>query len=80
MLVAMTDHGLALLGFGIAIAGGAIGAAIGDGLAGHATIIGVSRQPEAQARLQVIMFTIVALAEAAYFINVALAFYLISLR
>jgi F-type H+-transporting ATPase subunit c len=76
----MTDHGLALIAAGLAIAGGAIGAAIGDGLAGLATISGVSRQPDAQPRLQSLMFIIIGLAEAAYFINVALGFYFISLR
>ena len=33
----------ALIGAGLALGGGAIGAAIGDGLAGNATITGVSR-------------------------------------
>jgi F-type H+-transporting ATPase subunit c len=63
----------ALIGAGMALGGGAIGAAIGDGLAGNATIAGVARQPEAQGRLQVIMFLIVGLVEAMYFINLALA-------
>jgi len=49
--------------------GGAIGAAIGDGLAGSQTIAGVARQPEAQGRLFTIMFIIVGLVEAMYFIN-----------
>jgi len=68
----------AAIGFGIALGGGAIGAAIGDGLVGNATIGGVSRQPEAQGRLQVIMFLIIGLVEAMYFINLALGFYFIS--
>jgi F-type H+-transporting ATPase subunit c len=72
------NHAIALAGAliaaGLALGGGAIGAAIGDGLAGNATINGVARQPEAQARLQVIMFLIVGLVEAMYFINLALAF------
>jgi F-type H+-transporting ATPase subunit c len=50
---------------------GAIGAAIGDGLAGSATINGVARQPEAQTRLFTIFFTTVGLCEAMYFINLA---------
>jgi len=74
----MTDHGLAFVGAGVAFAGGAIGAAIGNGVAGNATIAGVSRQPEARAQLQVLMFIIVALIETAYFINVALGFYLLN--
>jgi F-type H+-transporting ATPase subunit c len=64
----------ALIAFGLALAGGAIGAAIGDGLAGNAAINGVSRQPEAQGRLFVIMFIIVGLVEAMYFINLAFGF------
>jgi F-type H+-transporting ATPase subunit c len=64
----------ALIGAGMALGGGAIGAAIGDGLAGNATINGVARQPEAQGRLQTIMFLIIGLVEAMYFINLALGF------
>jgi F-type H+-transporting ATPase subunit c len=61
----------ALLGGGLALGGGAIGAAVGDGLAGSQTIAGVARQPEAQGRLFTIMFLIVGLVEAMYFINLA---------
>jgi F-type H+-transporting ATPase subunit c len=68
----------ALIGAGLALGGGAIGAAIGDGLAGNATINGVARQPEAQGRLQVIMFLIIGLVEAMYFINLALGFYFVT--
>jgi F-type H+-transporting ATPase subunit c len=68
----------ALIGAGMALGGGAIGASIGDALAGNATIHGVSRQPEAQGRLQTIMFLIVGLAEAMYFINLALGFYFVT--
>lgn len=68
----------AIIGAGIALGGGAIGAAVGDGLAGNATINGVARQPEAQGRLQTIMFLIVGLVEAMYFINLALGFYFIT--
>ena len=74
----MTDHGLALVAAGLALCGGAIGAAIGDGLAGNATIAGISRQPEAQARLQGVMMMIVALAELGYFMNLAIGFYFVS--
>jgi len=76
----MTDHGLAIVGAGVAFAGGAIGAAIGNGLAGNAAITGISRQPEARARVQGFMFIIVALIETAYFINMALGFYLVNGR
>ena len=68
----------ALIGAGLALGGGAIGAAIGDGLSCNATIQGVARQPEAQGRLQTIMFLIIGLVEAMYFINLALAFYFIT--
>ncbi|HEY1667619.1 MAG TPA: F0F1 ATP synthase subunit C [Trebonia sp.] len=62
----------AFIGGGLLLGGGAIGAAIGDGLAGSATITGVARQPEAQTRLFTIFFTTVGLCEAMYFINLAL--------
>ena len=61
----------AFVGGGVALAGGAIGAAVGDGLAGSATISGVARQPEAQSRLFSIFFLTVGLVEAMYFINLA---------
>ena len=61
----------AFVGGGVALGGGAIGAAIGDGLAGSQTIAGVARQPEAQGRLFTIMFLTVGLVEAMYFINLA---------
>lgn len=71
----ITDAGLtsagALIGGGLALAGGGIGAANGDALVGAATIHGIARQPEAQARLYTTMFLIIGLCEAAYFINVA---------
>jgi F-type H+-transporting ATPase subunit c len=59
----------AFIGGGLAIGGGAIGAAVGDGLAGSSTIAGIARQPEAQGRLYTTMFIIVGLVEAMYFIN-----------
>jgi F-type H+-transporting ATPase subunit c len=61
----------AFVGGGLALGGGAIGAAVGDGLAGSATIAGVARQPEAQSRLFSIFFLTVGLVEAMYFINLA---------
>jgi F-type H+-transporting ATPase subunit c len=60
-----------LVGGGLALGGGAIGAAIGDGLAGSSLIQGVARQPEAQGRLQTLFFLTVGLVEAMYFINLA---------
>lgn len=59
----------AYIGGGLALGGGAIGAAIGDGMAGGQTIAGVARQPEAQSRLFTIFFLTVGLVEAMYFIN-----------
>ena len=73
---AITTAG-AMIGGGIALAGGAIGAAIGDGLAGSATISGVARQPEAQSRLFTIFFLTVGLVEAMYFINLAFMAYFV---
>jgi F-type H+-transporting ATPase subunit c len=61
----------ALIGGGLLLAGGAVGAAIGDGLAGAQTIAGVARQPEAQGRLFTIFLLTVGLCEAMYFINLA---------
>ncbi len=61
----------AMVGGGLAPGGGAVGAGVGDGLAGSQTIAGVARQPEAQGRLFTIMFLTVGLVEAMYFINLA---------
>lgn len=61
----------AFIGGGLALGGGAIGASIGDGLAGSSYIQGVARQPEARGALQTIFFMTVGLAEAMYFINLA---------
>jgi F-type H+-transporting ATPase subunit c len=62
-----------LVGGGLALGGGAVGAAVGDGLAGSSLIQGVARQPEAQGRLQTLFFLTVGLVEAMYFINLAFA-------
>ncbi|MBS9535386.1 F0F1 ATP synthase subunit C [Mycobacterium sp. M1] len=61
----------ALIGGGLILGGGAVGAAIGDGIAGNALIAGVARQPEAQSRLFTPFFITVGLVEAMYFINLA---------
>ncbi|MGV9711930.1 F0F1 ATP synthase subunit C [Gordonia sp. NPDC003424] len=61
----------ALTGGGILLAGGAIGAGIGDGIAGGKLIDGIARQPDAQGRLLTPFFITVSLVEAAYFINLA---------
>jgi F-type H+-transporting ATPase subunit c len=62
-----------LIGGGLALGGGAVGAGIGDGIAGNSLIQGVARQPEAQGQLQTLFFLTVGLVEAAYFINLAFA-------
>jgi F-type H+-transporting ATPase subunit c len=61
----------AFAGGGLALGGGAIGAAVGDGLAGSQTIAGIARQPEVQSRLYTTMFLIIGLVEGMYFINLA---------
>jgi F-type H+-transporting ATPase subunit c len=61
----------ALIGGGLILGGGAVGAAIGDGIAGSQLIAGVARQPEAQGRLFTLFLITVGLVEAAYFINLA---------
>jgi F-type H+-transporting ATPase subunit c len=63
----------AFVGGGLALGGGAVGAAIGDGLAGSSFISGVARQPEAEGRLRTLFFLTVGLVEAMYFINLAFA-------
>lgn len=68
---ASTLLGLAMVGGGIAIGAGALGAAVGDGLVGASMIQGVARQPEAAGRLNTTMFLIIGLCEGMYFINVA---------
>jgi F-type H+-transporting ATPase subunit c len=61
------------IGGGLPLGGGAIGAAVGDGLAGSSLIQGVARQPEAQGRLTTLFFLTVGLVEAMYFINLVFA-------
>jgi F-type H+-transporting ATPase subunit c len=61
----------ALAGGGMMMAGGAIGAGIGDGMAGAQLVAGVARQPEAQQLMFVPFLITVGLVEAAFFINVA---------
>ena len=61
----------ALVGGGLILGGGAVGAAIGDGIAGSQLIAGVARQPEAQGRLFTLFLITVGLVEAMYFINLA---------
>jgi F-type H+-transporting ATPase subunit c len=53
----------------MALGGGAVGAAIGDGLAGSQTIAAIARQPEIEAKARQYFFLTVGLVEAMYFIN-----------
>ncbi len=46
----------ALVGGGLALGGGAIGAAVGDGLAGSQTIAAIARQPEIEAKARQYFF------------------------
>ena len=59
----------ALVGGGLALGGGAIGAAIGDGLADSQTIAAIARQPEVENKARTYFFLTVGLVEAMYFIN-----------
>ena len=59
----------ALIGGGLALGGGAIGAAVGDGLAGSQTIAAIARQPEIESKARTYYFLTVGLVEAMYFIN-----------
>lgn len=61
----------AYIGGGIALGGGALGASVGDGLAGSQLVAGVARQPEAQGRLFTPFIITVGLAEGNYFIALA---------
>jgi F-type H+-transporting ATPase subunit c len=63
--------GNALLAGAIVLAGGAIGAGVGDGMAGAQLIAGVARQPESLSRLYTPFFITVSLVEATFFIDVA---------
>src|ERR1700730_10401530 len=62
----------ALVGGGLALGGGAIGAAVGAGLACSQTIAAIARQPEIEAKARQYFFLTVGLVEAMYFINLLL--------
>jgi F-type H+-transporting ATPase subunit c len=71
----ISDTGLvkaaAMLAGGVALAGGAVGAAQGNGTINAALLAGITRQPEARGRLFSSMILGVSFVESAYFINVA---------
>lgn len=79
--MAISNHAVqiagAMVGGGLALGGGAVGAGIGDGVAGSAVISGVARQPEARGRLMSIFIIVVGLVEAAYFINLAMMLFFV---
>jgi F-type H+-transporting ATPase subunit c len=71
----VTDDGLvrmgAMIAGGLALAGGAMGAAQGNGTINASVLQGIARQPEARGRLIATSILGIAFVEAAYFINVA---------
>ncbi len=74
-------HSLAILGGliggGLMLGGGAIGAGIGDGLVTASTVQGVARQPEARGTLLTLTFIFVGLIEAYPIIALVFAIILI---
>jgi F-type H+-transporting ATPase subunit c len=77
----MDTHAAALLGgfiaAGLIIAGGAIGAGVGDGLVTGRTVEGIARQPEARGQLLPTMFISVGIIEAYPIIGLVFAIILI---
>jgi F-type H+-transporting ATPase subunit c len=65
-----SSKGLALVGAGIAAAGGVIGAGIGIGQIGGRAVEGMARQPEAAGRIQVASLILSGLVEAVAFFGV----------
>jgi F-type H+-transporting ATPase subunit c len=63
--------GCAMIGGGLALAGGAMGTSNGNAVAGAAMVNSIARQPEARGRLIPTWFLTVGLIEAPYFINLA---------
>ena len=57
--------GLAMIGAGIAAAGGVIGAGIGIGQIGGSAVEGMARQPEAAGTIQTAALILAALVEGA---------------
>lgn len=70
----LTSHAIALIGVGLAAAGAAIGAGIGDGLLFGRTMEGIARQPEAKSFLMGTAWVYFALVEAMPVIALVLAF------
>lgn len=69
--------GAGLVAAGLIMAGGAIGAGIGDGLVSSRTVEGIARQPEARGQLLPLMLISVGLIEALPIITLVFALILI---
>ena len=67
----------ALLGGGLALAGMAVGAGIGDALVSGRTIEGVARQPEARGTLLGLTFLFIGLVDSFPVIGLVLALFII---
>lgn len=73
-VVGTDARGMALIGAGIAAAGGAIGAGIGIGQIGGSAVEGMARQPEAAGRIQTAALILAALVEGAALFGVVIGF------
>lgn len=69
-----SDRGLAMIGAGIAAAGGVIGAGIGIGQIGGRAVEGMARQPEAAGTIQTAALILAALVEGAALFGVVIGF------
>ena len=72
--------GLYAIGAGLAIAGAAIGAGVGDGLVSAKWLEGMTRQPEMKGELRTSMFISIGLIEALPIIAVVIATVLVFVR
>ena len=68
-------QGLTAVAIGIIVGLGALGAALGIGIMGSKFLESAARQPELVPMLQVRMFLLAGLIDAAFLIGVALAMY-----
>jgi F-type H+-transporting ATPase subunit c len=69
----MTNVALVAIACGLIIGLGALGACIGIGVMGGKYLEGAARQPELMDKLQVKMFLLVGLIDAAFLIGVGIA-------
>ena len=70
-------NGLAVVGIGLLIGLGALGAGIGDGLVSSRVVEGTARQPEARGSLLGIMFISVGIIEALPIIALGIALFVL---